>query len=193
MRKLVLICAFAGALAAPAQAVIIQDSTWAENGGTEENPAGGFGAHVALANEPQFDAAVLLERPNGMCSGTWIGNFDGAGYVLTAAHCLSVSYPRPPRPEDLQGDWRTKGGGSYKTTANWPHPYSIMPHLGYDLVIVRLDRPVEDAGPQPLLYAGKAEMGRLGVMVGFGARRPLGCDGGLRGPRHRLHWRGGSL
>jgi hypothetical protein len=158
------------ALCGAAQAVVILDSTWAANGGSEADPASGFGAHIALANRPQFDAAVSFSADGevfGACSGTWIGNFDGAGYVLTAGHCF----------EDGAGAdayvYRAHGGGLYQGTEIFVHPRwngDLDTRTGYDLAIVRLDRDVEDAGPQPFLYAGNAELGRIGVMVGFGSR-----------------------
>lgn len=157
-------------LCGAAQAVVILDSTWAAHGGTEENPAAGFGAHIALANQPQFDAAVSFSTDGeafGACSGTWIGNFDGAGYVLTAGHCFEAGAGADAYV------YRTQGGGLYRGTELFVHPRwngDLDTRTGYDLTIVRLDRPVFDAGPQPFLYAGTGELGRIGVMVGFGSR-----------------------
>ena len=39
-----------------------------------------------------------------------------------------------------------------------------------DLAIVKLTAPVMDAGPQPLIYAGTKEKGRLLSFAGFGGR-----------------------
>lgn len=43
-------------------------------------------------------------------------------------------------------------------------------HTGVDVAIVRLEAPVTDAGPAPVLYAGNAEQGRTITFVGFGTR-----------------------
>ncbi|NJK71964.1 MAG: hypothetical protein HC926_00615 [Synechococcaceae cyanobacterium SM2_3_60] len=50
------VAAVAGCLlgALPAAAVVILDSTWAEEGGSPENRPAGFGAHIALANAPNL-------------------------------------------------------------------------------------------------------------------------------------------
>ena len=75
----------AGALAAAsrsANAVIILDSTW--------RAEGGFRAHLALADQPQFAPVIALSSDDGQVwgsgSGTWIGNRQGRAHILTAAH-----------------------------------------------------------------------------------------------------------
>jgi hypothetical protein len=63
----------AGLAAMPAGAVTILDSTWAEEGGSAQNPSGGFGAHIALANQKQFDATISFTSDGdtfGECTGT---------------------------------------------------------------------------------------------------------------------------
>ena len=44
----------------PAGAIIIQDSTWRAEGGRPGRERDGFRAHIALANQPQFDSLVAL-------------------------------------------------------------------------------------------------------------------------------------
>ena len=73
-------------LALPARAVVILDSTWSANGGSDDAPSQGFGANEALAMQPQFAAIFGLhdgEAYGG--SATWIGNDGDHGYLLTAA------------------------------------------------------------------------------------------------------------
>ena len=53
------------------------------------------------------------------------------------------------------------------------HPlynWSNAERTGYDFAIVRLDGPIEDAGPPPALYGGNREDGARIVMVGWGSR-----------------------
>lgn len=153
-----------------AHAVIILDTTWAEEGGTLEDPAAGFGANIALANEPQFDAAISFTSDGdtfGECTGTWIGNDAHYGYVLTAAHCFATV-------EKATGyAYRTQGGTvitgkDLVANPNWTG--NLDDRTGYDLIIIRLTEPVTDGGPQPLIYAGHKEKGRLLTFTGFGDR-----------------------
>jgi hypothetical protein len=169
-----LVSACAGLM--PAQAVIVLDSTWEEEGGTPENPAAGFAAHIALANEPQFDAAVSFSRDGknwGNCSGVWIGNDEAHGYVLTAAHCF--------KPDDEADDfgYRTQGGTVLEGVAFIIEPAwngNFEARLGYDLALIQLSAPVTDAGPPPLLYSGRREAGRILTFTGFG-NRGIGSSG----------------
>ena len=78
----------ASALAAaprPADAIIILDSTW--------HAEGGFRAHLALADEPQFALVIALSSDEGQVwgsgSGSWIGNVRGRARILTAAHLFN--------------------------------------------------------------------------------------------------------
>jgi hypothetical protein len=162
--------ALALALPAPAAAVIILDSTWAEEGGNEDDTAAGFGAAIELASQPQFRALVALASNGGDswgdCSGTWIGNDGDHGYVLTAAHCFSDEAPA--------GDFRarSRGGSEFEVVhavihENWVDTASTT---GYDIAILTLDAPVRDAGPPPTLYAGIEERGRLLTFMGYGSR-----------------------
>ncbi len=53
------------------------------------------------------------------------------------------------------------------------HPlytWSNAERTGYDFATVRLDGPIEDAGPPPALYGGNREDGARIVMVGWGSR-----------------------
>ena len=53
------------------------------------------------------------------------------------------------------------------------HPlynWSNAERTGYDFAIVRLDGPIDDAGPPPALYGGNREDGARIVMVGWGSR-----------------------
>ena len=168
--KYAICLALALSFAAPVPAVIILDSTWAEEGGDEENPAAGFGAAIALARKPQFNALVALASNGGDswgdCSGTWIGNDAQYGYVLTAAHCFTVEAPADGFRV------RSRGGSEFSVVSgviheNWVDTGSTT---GYDIAILTLDAPVKDAGPPPTLYAGNEERGRLLTFLGYGSR-----------------------
>lgn len=155
----------------PASAVIILDSTWADNGGSRRTPNAGFGAHEALAQQDQFAAIFGLwdgEEYGG--SGTWIGNDDeGHGYILTAAHNFDGG--------GGAGTWvyYSRAEGEYQGIEVYIHPdYDPEDEeqgtSGYDLAIVKLDAPVEDAGDTPYLYAGDQELGAVMTITGYGSR-----------------------
>lgn len=157
------------AAAGPAQAVIILDSTWADQGGAAGAEGDGFGAAKALAMEPQFCAIMSFfdgEQIGG--SGTWIGNDqDGTAYVLTAAHNFGG--------DDAPTTWTyyTRDGTEFTGKAVHIHPNydpSSDETPGYDMAIVELNGPVEDCDTPPLLYGGDDELGQLATMVGFGSR-----------------------
>jgi hypothetical protein len=164
------ICAVALIATPPARAVIILDTTWAEHGGSDDEPSAGFDAAIALAREPQFDALVALSSSDdeiwGDCSGTWIGNDDDHGYVLTAAHCFGA---QTPAREFIV---RSRGGTRHAVVDAIIHPDWVDTETttGYDVAILVLDAPVTDAGPAPLLYAGSDERGRMLTYMGYGSR-----------------------
>lgn len=154
----------------PARAVIILGSTWAQEGGTAAHPADGFGAAIALANQPQFDAEITFSSDGdvwGECTGTWIGNDESHGYVLTAGHCFDGIAKATAYVYRTQGGTVISGDQLY-FDPRWTQ--SLDWRNGYDLVIVRLSQPVRDAGPQPAIYAGMREKGRLLTFAGFGDR-----------------------
>ncbi len=156
--------------AMPAEAVVILDSTWAEEGGGPDNEAAGFGAALRLAAEPQFRAVLALSTDGeswGEASGTWLGNKDGHAYILSAAHIFDL-----PATTD-QYVVRTPGGDTLGIDHLWVLPeWNGDPNTraGYDLTILRLDGEIDDAGPQPVLYTGGNEAGKLITFVGYGNR-----------------------
>jgi hypothetical protein len=96
-----------------------------------------------------------------------IGNDAKHGYVLSAAHCFGDV----PRASGFA--YRTQGGSvltgdQLVFNPNWTG--SLDDRTGYDLVIIRLTEPVTDGGPQPLLYGGSREQGKLITFTGFGDR-----------------------
>jgi len=157
------------AVAAPAKAVIILDSTWADQGGAAGAEGDGFGAAKALAMEPQFCAIMSFfdgEQIGG--SGTWIGNDeDGNAYVLTAAHNF------PGDSAATNWTYYTRAGAELTGKTLHIHP-NYDPNSeetpGYDLAIVELNGPVKDCDSPPILYGGDDELGKLATMVGFGSR-----------------------
>lgn len=157
------------AAAGPAQAVIILDSTWADQGGADGAEGDGFGAAKALAMEPQFCAIMsFFDGEQIGASGTWIGNDqNGNAYVLTAAHNFGDG--------DDPDIWTyyTRAGAEFTGKAVHIHPnYDANSDEtpGYDLAIVKLNGPVEDCDTPPLLYGGDDELGQRATMVGFGSR-----------------------
>jgi hypothetical protein len=160
-------------IAPAAPAVVILDSTWAEEGGHDDDPSAGFGAAIELAYRPAFRATVALSADGGDtwgdCTGTWIGNDARHGYVLTAAHCFEDEESSLD-PQDVLV--RSTGGRVYRVVNSAIHEDYVDTELttGEDLAILWLHRPVNDAGPPPLLYGGDDEYGRLLTFVGYGAR-----------------------
>lgn len=154
---------------APAQAVIILDSTWAAEGGAVGAEGDGFGAAKALAMEPQFCAIMSFydgEQIGG--SGTWIGNDqEGNAYVLTAAH----NFGKDNNPATWT--YYTRAETKLTGKAVYVHPNynaSSDDTQGYDMAIVELNGPVNDCDTPPLLYGGSDELGKIATMVGFGSR-----------------------
>ncbi len=166
-----------GGLARPSDAIVILDSTWRAEGGRPGREKDGFRAHIALANQPQFDALIAFSEDDGEewddASGTWLGNFGGVGYVLTAGHV----FKRGETADNYL--YRTQRGTVHEGVQVLTHPrYNGDGNLrsGYDVAIIRLDSPVTDAGPPPLLFAGPVKVGLRIVIVGFGSRG-LGSTG----------------
>jgi hypothetical protein len=147
----------AGSLIArrPADAVIVQDDTWRAEGG---------GALMA--------SSEYRGEQWGYVSSTWIGNVQGRGRLLTAAHAFEAN-----DTADVYS-FRTPTGKVRRGTDLVIHPLwdSSEDRTGYDFAIVTLDAPVEDAGAPPLLYSGNGELGKRIVMIGFG-RRGIGSVG----------------
>ncbi len=156
--------------ALPAEAVVILDSTWAKQGGQPGNEAAGFGAALRLAAEPQFRAVLALSSDGeswGEASGTWLGNKDGHAYILSAAHIFDF----PPTTDQYVA--RAPDGETLGIDRVWVLPeWNGDPNTraGYDLTILRLEDEINDAGPQPVLYTGAGEGGKLITFVGYGSR-----------------------
>lgn len=154
----------------PAEAVVILDSTWTKEGGQPGHEADGFGAALRLAAEPQFSAVLALSSDGeswGEASGTWLGNLDGHAYILSAAHIFEF----PPTTD--QYVVRSPNGDTLGIDRVWVLPeWNGDPNTraGYDLTILRLEDEIDDAGPQPVLYTGTSEAGRLITFVGYGSR-----------------------
>lgn len=160
----------------PASAVVILDSTWKAEGGAVGRESAGFRAHLKLAAEPQFRAVLALATPDGEwgeASGTWIGNVDGHGWILTAAHIFEL----PGSPDDYVV--RGPKGEILKADRLVLHPKwngDTETRTGYDLALLRLKKPIEGLGEPPVLHAGAGEAGRLVTFVGYG-NRGIGSQG----------------
>jgi len=150
-----------------AGAVVILDSTWAEEGGTETAPSAGFRAHIDLANE--FAPTIAFSSDGetwGDCSGTWIGNDSNHAYVLTAAHCFGAN------SDGTDYYYLTDTGGVYRGVALHMHPSYVDTETttGYDLAIVVLAEPITSLTTPALLYSGTNEYGQLLTFIGYGKR-----------------------
>src|SRR4051812_31220749 len=174
------------AVARPAQAVIILDSTWRAEGGGPGRESEGFGAHVELANQPQFDGVVPLSYAGNdewwTGSATWLGNAGGVGWLLSAAHV----FDRRGSAGDY--DYRLPDESVAHGSAVTFHPlynWNDEERMGYDFAVVRLDGPVTDAGDPPLLYGGDREAGKRIVMVGYGSR---GIGSAGQQPAYQPSW-----
>ncbi len=145
-------------VATPAWPVIILESTYKKFG---------FKKAEALALEPQFASLIFLEGDEGSGSGSWIGNYKGRGYVLTAGHLFT---------EGIKASYyiyQTIDGTEYHGDAVFLHPLwndDLVTRTGYDFAIVRLKEKVTDAGAQPVLYAGNNEKGKMLTFIGYGWR-----------------------
>lgn len=169
MRRFIagVICTIWAAL--PAPAVIILDSTWSQNGGARGAWDAGFGAHFDLAAQARFAAIMgFWDGTQYGASGTWIGNdADGNAYILTAAHNFDGGN------DASAWVYYTREDVGYDGLDLWIHPNydEDDPETGgWDLAIVKLDGAITDAGPAPLLYSGRSELGEVAVITGYGAR-----------------------
>lgn len=157
-------------LTVPAGAVVILDSTWKKEGGTTRKPAAGFGAHIRLAHQPQFAGVLSLSSDGetwGEASGTWLGNDAQHAYILTAGHVFDL----PAGAEDYVV--RGPNGEVLHADRVWTHPRwngDIESRSGFDLAIMRLDKPITGVGEPPVLYRGDDEAGKLITFVGYGTR-----------------------
>ena len=153
-----IICAATFLAVSPSSAVIILDSTFKKSG---------FKLAEMLALAPQFASLIFLEGDSSTGSGAWIGNYEGHGYVLTAAHMF------PPDTEAAAYSYQTIDGTQYHGDTVFLHPLwnaNNDDRTGYDFAIVRLKEEVTSAGAQPALYAGTAEKGMMLTFIGYGWR-----------------------
>jgi catechol 2,3-dioxygenase-like lactoylglutathione lyase family enzyme len=154
----------------PASAVVILDSTWAEEGGTEADPGAGFTAALQIADESQFRGVIALSTDGeswGEASATWLGNDDDHAYLLTAGHIFEL----PGSVDDYVA--RAPDGHTVAVDKLWIHKRwngDADTRSGYDIAIVRLEETLEGTGPEPHLYTGTSEAGKLITFVGYGNR-----------------------
>jgi hypothetical protein len=166
-----MLAAGSAAITRPADAVIILDGTWRAEGGRPGREAAGFRAHEALAKQPQFAGVIPLSTDGGedwgVASGTWLGNFGGNAWVLSAAHV----FERDDSVHDFV--FRAPDGTVCEGTHLVRHPLFNGDNdvsTGYDVAMVRIKGPMHGGGQPPLLYGGDRELGMRAVMVGYGAR-----------------------
>lgn len=171
------------AMACPASAIVILDSTWKEAGGGPGKEADGFAQHEALAQEPQFSATVLVWDADSSASGVWLGNDGEHGYVLTAGHALGpdeaweAEHPNERDAIDYVGmpvnlQVITDDGTNYPVTEIRRHPWfdHYANLAGTDMAVLITETPIEGLGEQPSLYCGEDEGGQTITFVGYGSR-----------------------
>lgn len=138
--------------------VIILDSTFKKSG---------FKQAEELALLPQFKSLIFLQGESSSGSGSWIGNYLGRGYVLTAGHM----FPHGTKVSDYT--YQTVDGTKFDGDALFIHPlWNENPddRTGYDFAIVRLNKEVTSAGAQPALYDGTDEEDKVLTFMGYGWR-----------------------
>ena len=158
-------------VARPAGAVIVLDRTWRAEGGRPGRESEGFRAHEALAEQSPFAPVIPLSTDGGedwgIGSATWLGNFGGNAWVLSASHLFT----RDDSVFDFT--FRAPDGTLCKGDRQIRHPLfngNNDETTGYDVVLLRITGPMNGGGPAPLLYGGTREQGADVVMVGYGAR-----------------------
>lgn len=151
--------------------VVILASTYDKNG---------FADAEALAAQDQFGATLSLDFQGGTtASGTWIGNDEAAGYILTAAHNFCPDPGETGFRPAATYKYRTRDETSYDALEVTVNPEFACEkanggddddHDGYDVAIVRLSRPVTGLDEPPLLNGGVSELGKKLTFVGYGTR-----------------------
>jgi hypothetical protein len=103
--------------------------------------------------------------------GNGVGHVAGqlrcAAWVLTASHLFDDHTPA------RHYRYRSGGGTVRRGVRRILHPLyngDVEERCGYDVALVRLDGPIGDAGPVPLLHGGNVPGGTPIVIVGFGNR-----------------------
>lgn len=161
----------AAALVQGADAILILESVWQKSK---------YDLAKDLAAETQFSAVIDLHadvEKDMRGSGVWIGNANGHGYVLTAAHNFC---------DDKLEEWAfmTTELNAHKGIKVTVHPAYVcnsFSRMGYDLAIVELEDEVDaTAATLPTLYDGDNELDRTLTFVGYGVRG-TGVQGYIEG------------
>lgn len=136
-----------------AYAVIILDSTYKKFE---------FKKAVELASEAEFSSLAYIYTNDYAGSGSWIGNYDGHGYILTAAHVFG---------EKLTNyTCKLRDGKTYAIDKLYIYPTYKAGDSGSDFAIIRLSESVDDAVVKPVLYAGNNENNNIVKFMGYGYR-----------------------
>jgi len=131
------------------------------------------GVTVQDISEAPFIVALLDTNGRQFCGGSYIGVVNSAGWVLTAAHCVS----RTGRYQLRLGSLRsTTGGQVINSNGVSVHPSYSGSSLDYDCALIRLAnvptlgtvRPIQRA------TAGSDFSGQMSTVAGWGAIREGG-------------------
>lgn len=167
LRALLAATCFGLALVGSSGAVVIMDSTHEKNG---------FKLNEELAvSKPEYKAAFAVCNEAmwgcGFGSATWIGNHDGHGYLLAAAHGFADADREPESYTYRASDGRMYKAESFVTEPRYKDDgTNEMKRMGFDLVIIKLTEEVTGIGEAPTLYAGDTFIRNRLTFIGFGAR-----------------------
>lgn len=180
-----------------ADAVVINEQAFKNNGGDPANIAGTISrANQALVDRSYADPFFVVGHI-GNCTATWLGEADGYSYILSAAHCMeSDQRDAVVRVNRSFVSWN---GTVIAAGEGWRylHPYrlSIPANLGgasTDIAVLKLPRkatPVDAQGKPvmaPLLYDGGSELNNSVHFAGYGTwgvGQSLGPWAPAKGPR----------
>ncbi|NLF07355.1 MAG: trypsin-like serine protease [Pirellulaceae bacterium] len=132
--------------------------------------------YLALAASPAFDCVGRVDGTTSTSGFLASGTLIAPDWVLTAAHVVKGA---------TSLDF-TIGGVTYQATSWVAHSKFNADKLsaGYDIGLIRLGAPVSNINPASR-YAGAAELGNVGISVGYGLTGTgltgaVGLDGNKR-------------
>lgn len=185
------LCLMLGAQAA--QAMIINETTFVEQGGNLADVAGSIKyANDALREQSFAPPYLAVGTISSGCTATWIGDDDeGWSYILTAAHCLPYKGEQTPINTTFKA-WNgaviaTGAGTAYVPKVRINRPAG-MGGASTDIGLIKLptrDIILDQQGnpiTPPVLYDGSDERKRPVHFVGYGAWGVGATSNGSYGP-----------
>ncbi len=157
-----------------ASALVIDEATFAGNGGDLTNIAGTITAANDKLRNHSYAKAWLAVGTLGNCTATWIGDKDAWSYFLTAARCLAQTAEETPVSNTFTA-WNGTVSASGDGAAYFPRGQIEGQGPSTDIAILRLPKVaaiVDKAGialEPPLLNNVSDEKDRPVIFVGHGA------------------------